>query len=417
MVVMVAFRKLWHVPPVRVIFSFQKVSATLQLGDDGGGVLVGLGLAAQVAGQGLALGEGGEGGLLDAVGVVAEAHVTQHHHGGEQQGGGVGEALAGDVGGGAVDGLEDGALVADVARGGQAQAADEAGAHVGQDVAVEVGHDEDLVVVGDGVGGHLEAGVVEQLVVELDAGEVLGDVAGGGEEQAVGQFHDGGLVDDADLVAADLLGLLEGEAQDALRGLAGDELDALDDAVDDGVLDARVLALGVLADQDGVDVVVGGLVAGDGAAGPQVGEEVEGAAQGQVERDVALADGRGERALEGDLVALDALNRRVRDGRLAVLEDRRDVDGLPRDGRLGRGEDVLDGLRDLGADTVALDQTDREVAVLVLDAVVLGHPLARNPSPLALCLAEGDGGAGSSTGELAPRRGGHGADGQHFGRV
>lgn len=404
-------------PPVRVIFSFQKPSATLQLSDDGGGVLVGLGLAAQVAGQGLALGEGGECGLLDAVGVVAEAHVAQHHHGGEQQGGGVGEALAGDVGGGAVDGFEDGALVADVARGGQAQAADEAGAHVGQDVAVEVGHDEDLVVVGDGVGGHLEAGVVEQLVVELDAGEVLGDVAGGGEEKAVGQLHDGGLVDDADLVAADLLGLLEGEAQDALRGLAGDELDALDDAVDDGVLDARVLALGVLADQDGVDVVVGGLVAGDGAAGPQVGEEVEGAAQGQVERDVALADGRGERALEGDLVALDALNRRVRDGGLAVLEDRRDIDRLPRDGRLGRGEDVLDGLRDLGADTVALDQTDREVAVLVLDAVVLGHPLARDPSPLALCLAEGDGGAGSSAGELAPRRGGHGADGQHFGRV
>lgn len=378
---------------------------------------MGLGLAAQVTGQGLALSEGGEGGLLDAVGVVAQAHVAQHHHGGEQQGGGVGEALASDIGGGAVDGLEDGALVADVARGGQAQAADEAGAHVGQDIAVEVGHDEDLVVVGDGVGGHLEAGVVEQLVVELDAREVLGDVAGGGQEQAVGQLHDGGLVDDADLVAADLLGLLEGEAQDALRGLAGDELDALDDAVDDGVLDARVLALGVLADQDGVDVVVGGLVAGDGAAGPQVGEEVEGAAQGEVERDVALADWGGEGPLERDLVALDALNGRVRDRSLAVLEDGRDVDGLPRDGRLGRGEDVLDGLRDLGADTVSLDQTDGVVAVRVLDAVVLGHPLARDPPPLALCLAEGDGGAGSCAGELVakPRRGGHGADGQHFG--
>jgi hypothetical protein len=98
-------------------------------------------------------------------------------------------------------------------------------------------------------------------------------------------------VDDAHLLAADGLGVLEGEAQDALRGLAGDELDGLDDAVDDDVLNARVLALGVLADQDRVDVVVGRLVPGDGAAGAQVGEEVEGAAERQVEGDVALANG------------------------------------------------------------------------------------------------------------------------------
>ena len=57
------------------------------------------------------------------------------------------------------------------------------------------------------------------------------------------------------------------------------------------MLDARVLALGVLANQDRVDVVVGGLVASNRAAGSQVGEEVECAAEGQVERDVALADG------------------------------------------------------------------------------------------------------------------------------
>jgi hypothetical protein len=85
--------------------------------------------------------------------------------------------------------------------------------------------------------------------------------------------------------------VLEGEAQDALAGLAGDELDALHDAVHDNVLDARVLALCVLADQDGVDIIVRGLVADDGAAGAQVGKEVECATEGKVERDVALANG------------------------------------------------------------------------------------------------------------------------------
>ena len=56
------------------------------------------------------------------------------------------------------------------------------------------------------------------------------------------------------------------------------------------MLDTGVLALGVLADENGVDVVVGGLEALDGHTGTDVREEVEGAAEGKVERDVALAD-------------------------------------------------------------------------------------------------------------------------------
>jgi hypothetical protein len=85
--------------------------------------------------------------------------------------------------------------------------------------------------------------------------------------------------------------VLEGIAQNALRGLLGDELDALHDAVDYHVLDARVLALGVLTDQDSINIVVGRLVAGDGLAGSDVGEKIKGPAQGEVERDVAFADG------------------------------------------------------------------------------------------------------------------------------
>ena len=57
------------------------------------------------------------------------------------------------------------------------------------------------------------------------------------------------------------------------------------------MFDAGVLALGVLADEDGVDVRVGGFVAVDGFAGAYVGEEVEGAAESEVEGDVAFAYG------------------------------------------------------------------------------------------------------------------------------
>ena len=84
---------------------------------------------------------------------------------------------------------------------------------------------------------------------------------------------------------------MEGEAEDPLRGLLGDELDALHNTVNNNVLNARVFTLGVFTDQDGVDIVVGGLVTSDRSAGADVGEEVEGTAEGKVEGDVTLSNG------------------------------------------------------------------------------------------------------------------------------
>merc|ERR1712230_303967 len=304
------------------------IEIPLQVLDDSVGVLVSLGLATQVARDGLALGQGLEDGALDLVGVLVETHVLQHHDGREEQGSWVGQALAGDVGRGAVHGLEDGALVADVAGRGQTQTADQAGAHVGQDVAVQVGHDEDLVVVGGRVRHDLQAGVVQQLAVELDVG----------------------------VLARDVLGLLEGESQDPLAGLAGDQLDRLHDTVYDDMLDARVFTLGVLSDQDRVDVVVWRLVALDALAGSHVGEQVEGTTEGQVQGDVTLADWGGEGTFEGDEVAVDGFHCLGWDALLAVDEDRRDVDGLPLDGGIGGAEDVLDGLGDLRSNTITLNQ-------------------------------------------------------------
>ena len=105
----------------------------------------------------LALGESVEGSLLDAVSVLVETHVLQHHDTAEMHSCGVGEALASNIGGGAVDGLEDGALVTNVTGGGETETTDQTGAHVGQNVTVQVGHDEDLVVVRGGVGDDTQA--------------------------------------------------------------------------------------------------------------------------------------------------------------------------------------------------------------------------------------------------------------------
>jgi hypothetical protein len=349
----------------------------LQPGDNGGSVLVGLGLSAEIASQGLALGESIEDGLLDAGSVLVKTHMSQHHDGAEEEGSGVGKVLASNIGSGTVDSLEDRALITNVSGGGETKTTDQTGAHVGENVTVEVRHDKDLVVVRGGVSDHLEAAVVEELGVELNAGEVLGDLLSDLEEETVGELHDGGLVDDTDLLAANGLGVLESKSEDTLGSLTGDELDALDNTIDNNVLNAGVFTLGVLSDQDGVDVVVGSLVASDGAARSQVGEEVEGSAEGKVKRDMALANGSSERTLEGNLVLLDVLNGSIRDSGLAVLDNRSDINRLPSNGGLGGGEDFLDGLGNLGADTVTLNQADQVVATGILGSVVLGNTVAR----------------------------------------
>ena len=56
------------------------------------------------------------------------------------------------------------------------------------------------------------------------------------------------------------------------------------------MFNARVFTLGILTDQNGVDVVVGSLEALDGNARPDVGEEVECPSEGKVEGNVTLSD-------------------------------------------------------------------------------------------------------------------------------
>jgi hypothetical protein len=60
--------------------------------------------------------------------------------------------------------------------------------------------------------------------------------------------------------------------------------------VNHNVFNTRVFSFSVLSDQDGIDVVVWGLVSGDGSARSDVGEKVECSAEGQVEGDMAFAN-------------------------------------------------------------------------------------------------------------------------------
>ena len=186
----------------------------------------------------LALGQHVENGLLYPVGMIVQPHMLQHHDTTQQQRRRVGELLALYVRRGPVHRFEDGALIANVAGWCESQPTDQAGAHVGQDIPVQIRHDENLVVVRDRIRHHLQASIVQQLGIELDVGEILGDPTRRVQEESIAHLHDGGFVHHPDFPLAYILRVLEGEAEDSLAGFLRDELDRLDDSVYDDVLDA-----------------------------------------------------------------------------------------------------------------------------------------------------------------------------------
>ncbi len=118
--------------------------------------------------------------------------VAEHHDGRQQQRRRVRDAFAGDVGRAAVDGFEDGAVGAEVGRAHDAKAADEAGAQVRDDVAVQVRHHQHVEPFR--VQHELHAGGVDDALVVGDVRKLARDGPDALEKQSVAELHDVGLV-------------------------------------------------------------------------------------------------------------------------------------------------------------------------------------------------------------------------------
>jgi len=292
--------------------------------------------------------------LLDGVGVLVETEVSEHEDTGEEHGSGVSLVLAlnvkTDV---TATGLEDGNIISHVAARDNTRATDKGSTDVGEDAAVKVGGNEDVELLGPA--DALHRGVIDNHVVDLEAGVALGDLVESASEKTIGKLHDVGLVDTSNLLALVGLGKVKGETGNALRLLAGDDLERLDDAGYALVLEAGVLALGVLTDDAHVNTVVARLVAGDVLDHADGGVDVEVLAHGDVEALVAgSGDGGVEDALETDLVAAKGVYALVEHG-LGALDgglEGGDVNLLPLHGGILGLEDGLDALGDFGADTV-----------------------------------------------------------------
>ena len=299
--------------------------------------------------------------------MVIETKVAEEHGTAEEESGRVGLVLALDI---ETDvtaaGLEDGDIAAHVAAGNDTGATDKGSGDVGKNATVKVGHDHDVELLG--LADALHGGVIDDHVVALELGEVLGEAVEGAAEETIGELHDVGLVNAGNLLALVGKGELEGELGDALGLGAGDDLERLDDAIDGLVLEAGVLTLGVLTDDAEIDILVAGLEAGDVLDEGDGGVDVELLAHGDVEGLVAgTADGGVEDTLEAELVPPQRGNSLLEGllGAAGVVLDTGNLNLLPGNGDIVGLEDGLDGLGNLGTDTITGDEGDGVLAAVL----------------------------------------------------
>ena len=200
---------------------------------------------------------------------------------------------------------------------------------------------------------------VHDAIVEQNIGIARGDLAGAVEEQAVAELHDVGLVHRGHALAAPAPGLVERKLGDARRRHLGDDLDALDHSGHHGVLEPGIQVFGVLADDDQIDTLVARGYRRQVPHRPQVGVEIEGLAQPDIDAGKALAHRCRDRALQRDLVAGDRVEQGLRQRR-AVFSHRLRArgEGFPLWRETGRGKNLDDGARDFRADAVARDECD-----------------------------------------------------------
>jgi hypothetical protein len=296
------------------------------------------------------------------------------HARGLDHGIGVGDALSGDVGGGAVRGLRhgDGAF-ADAKAGRHAQPPDEAGGFVGQDVAEHVGGDDDVEAlrIADQARRHR----IDDDLVDGDVRKLRGDPVALLDEHAAAELEHGVLVNQRQQLAA-LPGELEGGPRDARRAEAGNDAHR-----DRHVLGRPELArpghdvavgleaLVILAHDDQVNIVVDGAEVGEGPRRPDIREEVEALAQ-----DRMRVDGAGhlriglmpDRPEDEPVHGPEGLDRALRKGRAMRVEGRAadrhrppvDAERSLRGGRLHHRDS---GRNDLKADVVTVEDAERQM--------------------------------------------------------
>ena len=260
-----------------------------------------------------------------------------------------------------MNGLEHGVAVANVGASGSAHAALKLGGLVGDDIAVEVGQEDDLELFPQGLFEKVCSHDINVVVLHGDIRVVLCHLMGNGGEFAVGLFHNVSLGDDGNMVLAVLFGVFKGCPGDPPGAQIGGHLEIHCHTGKLHTLAAQnILALGVLPVEHPFNVLFGDA---DRAA---VGVQIQLPAHGHVGRLHGAAVGGGGGAFQQHIAGFDFLQHCRGDGLAAghAVFNGQTVD-LPQNNRAGFDflcqqlcQHMVGVGGDDGADAVSVNHTD-----------------------------------------------------------
>ena len=195
--------------------------------------------------------ECGENRIFHLVCKIKFANVAKHHGGGEDESGWVNDVLPGVLWRRAVDGLKDCHLVTVVCARCEAEAANESGCKVADDVAVQVGCDDHVKL--RGIFHHLVRDVVNDEVVRLNRRVLCRELFANPLEHSFRELQDVRLARCRYLLAVLPKRKLIGKANDLFRTLSRDQLDRLSNVMRLQMFNTSVEIFNVFAHDHHVD--------------------------------------------------------------------------------------------------------------------------------------------------------------------
>eukprot|EP01137_Pigoraptor_chileana_P032186 Opistho-2@21176 len=284
--------------------------------------------------------------------------MTQHERRRKDHRRRIGNVLSLDVCGGvACARLKNGKLVANVDARNDARATNKPRADIADNVAIQVGHDHHIELIG--IGHELHAAVVDNHRLELDHGIKCRHLLARVKEETVSKLHDVCLVDRSDLLPVIASGVIKRILCNANRVFAGDDLERLNDAGNRLMLETAVLSLGVLTNNNEIDVVVASGISRNAPALDDISKEIKFLAKDHVKALVAAAANRsGNDAFESDFVTPNGENALLE--RIAV---RRNIslvhfNTLKLNRHICMLEDCLHNRRELRTNTISRNKGD-----------------------------------------------------------
>ena len=192
---------------------------------------------------------------------VAVTDVVEHHANRTDQGTGIcvmTAAMGHQIWRGTMDRFKQGVLIADIGGGSGTQTSLMLGSHIGDNVAIQVGEDDNLnALVKIGI-HHLGGHSIHQTLLNLDFRILLSNLADCLDEVAVSQLDDVCLGDDGYIFLTGFPGVLKGCPGNALATLSRLHLEIHGQILVDlnALVAPDVLAFDVLAEEGPVDPFV-----------------------------------------------------------------------------------------------------------------------------------------------------------------